>query len=71
MSDKTDKQSANTDDVYLKSMFYEQLVEHVFVSEVLQEVWYYFGATVEVRTLREENVSFPLPKELRVVGMGA
>lgn len=33
-------------------MFYEQLVEHVFVSEVLQEVWYYFGETVEV--LRSE-----------------
>lgn len=52
MSDQTDEQAVNTDDVYLKSMFYEQLVEHVFVSEVLQEVWYYFGATVEV--LRSE-----------------
>ena len=40
------------DDAYLKSMFYEQLVEHVFVSEVLQEVWYFFGETVEV--LRSE-----------------
>jgi len=40
------------DDTYLKSMFYEQLVEHVFISEVLQEVWYSFGKTVEV--LRSE-----------------
>lgn len=35
-------------DAYRKSMFYEQLVEHAFVSEVLQEAWYFFGETVEV-----------------------
>jgi len=40
------------DDAYLKSSFYEQLVEHVFISEVLQEAWYGFGRTVEV--LRSE-----------------
>jgi 4-hydroxy-3-methylbut-2-en-1-yl diphosphate reductase len=28
-----------------------------------------FGATVESRTVREEHVSFPLPRELRVVGV--
>lgn len=39
-------------DTYLKSTFYEQLVEHVFISEVLQEVWYSFGQTAEV--LRSE-----------------
>jgi hypothetical protein len=33
-------------------MFYEQLVEHVFISEVLQEVWYAFGKSAEV--LRSE-----------------
>jgi len=33
---------------YLKSMFYEQLVEHIFISEVLQEAWYRHGKTVEV-----------------------
>lgn len=48
MSDTTEKPTNSADDAYLKSMFYEQLVEHVFVSEVLQEVWYYFGETVEV-----------------------
>lgn len=37
---------------YLKSTFYEQLVEHVFIAEVLQEAWYRFGKTVEV--LRSE-----------------
>jgi hypothetical protein len=40
------------EDIFLKSTFYEQLVEHVFISEVLQEVWYSFGKTAEV--LRSE-----------------
>jgi hypothetical protein len=40
------------EDTYLKSSFYEQLVEHVFISEVLQEVWFRFKKTVEV--LRSE-----------------
>jgi 4-hydroxy-3-methylbut-2-enyl diphosphate reductase len=26
-----------------------------------------FGATVETRTVREEHVNFPLPRELRVL----
>lgn len=42
----------NANDAYLKSAFYEKLVEHVFVSEVLQEAWYHFGKTAEV--LRSE-----------------
>jgi 4-hydroxy-3-methylbut-2-enyl diphosphate reductase len=37
----------------------------VVVEEVLDYLRDNFGATVEVRTLREENVSFPLPRELR------
>ena len=28
-----------------------------------------FGATVETRTVREEHVSFPLPRELRLVNV--
>lgn len=52
MSDASLKPTAELEDAYLKSMFYEQLAEHAFVSEVLQEVWYYFGETVEV--LRSE-----------------
>lgn len=41
-----------SDDTFLKSSFYEQLVEHVFISEILQEVWFSFQKTVEV--LRSE-----------------
>ena len=37
---------------YLKSNFYEQLVEHAFISELLQETWFRYGKTVEV--LRSE-----------------
>lgn len=48
----TDPITINADDASLKSTFYEQLVEHVFVSEVLQEAWYFYGKTVEV--LRSE-----------------
>ena len=44
--------TTTAEDMYLKSSFYEQLVEHVFISEVLQEVWYRFHQTVEV--LRSE-----------------
>lgn len=40
------------DDAFLKSSFFEQLVEHVFISELLQEVYYRFGMVVEV--LRSE-----------------
>jgi hypothetical protein len=50
--DMSDCVTNTSDDTYLKSMFYEQLVEHVFVSEVLQEVWFSFRKTVEV--LRSE-----------------
>ena len=43
MADDMHECVVNTaDDTYLKSTFYEQFVEHVFVSEVLQEVWYRF-----------------------------
>ena len=39
--------------------------------EVVEECVAYlqerFGATVESRTVREEHVSFPLPRELRVL----
>jgi 4-hydroxy-3-methylbut-2-enyl diphosphate reductase len=39
----------------------------VVVEDVLDFLRDTFNASVEVRTLREENVSFPLPRELRVV----
>lgn len=50
--DKSTTPRPGSEDAYRKSMFYEQLVEHAFVSEVLQEAWYNFGKTVEV--LRSE-----------------
>jgi 4-hydroxy-3-methylbut-2-enyl diphosphate reductase len=39
----------------------------VVVEDVLDYLRDEFDATVEVRTLREEDVSFPLPRELRTV----
>jgi 4-hydroxy-3-methylbut-2-enyl diphosphate reductase len=39
----------------------------VVVEDVLDYLRDTFDASIEVRTLREENVSFPLPRELRVV----
>ena len=37
---------------YLKSNFYEQLVEHAFIAELLQEAWFRYAKIVEV--LRSE-----------------
>lgn len=42
----------SSDDAFLKSTFIERMVEHVFISEVLQEVWYSHRMTIEV--LRSE-----------------
>ena len=44
------------EDLSQNSSYYEQLVEHIFISEVLQEVLYSFGKTVEV--LRSEVDAF-------------
>jgi 4-hydroxy-3-methylbut-2-en-1-yl diphosphate reductase len=40
----------------------------VVVKDVLDYLHNKFNATVEIRSLRDENVSFPLPKELRENG---
>jgi 4-hydroxy-3-methylbut-2-enyl diphosphate reductase len=37
------------------------------VTECLKHLQTRYGATVETRTVREEHVSFPLPRELRVI----
>jgi 4-hydroxy-3-methylbut-2-en-1-yl diphosphate reductase len=37
------------------------------VQECVQFLEQHFGATIESHTIREENVSFPLPRELRLV----
>jgi 4-hydroxy-3-methylbut-2-enyl diphosphate reductase len=41
------------------------------VEECVRDLREQFGATVETRTVREEHVSFPLPRELRVLAPGA
>jgi 4-hydroxy-3-methylbut-2-enyl diphosphate reductase len=38
------------------------------VQECVESLRSRFGASVETRTVREEHVSFPLPRELRLVG---
>lgn len=52
MADGLNGESRKNDPASHKSSFYERLVEHVFISEVLQEVWFGFGRTMEV--LRSE-----------------
>lgn len=47
-----DRVEAGREAEYRRSSFYEQLVEHVFVSELLQEAWFRFGEVMEV--LRSE-----------------
>ena len=37
------------------------------MEECVRELQARYGASVENRTVREEHVSFPLPRELRVV----
>lgn len=47
---KTDN---STDESYYKySTFFEQMIEHVFISEILQEAWFRHGKIIEV--LRSE-----------------
>lgn len=59
------------DSMSLKSVFYQQLVEHAFIAEVLQEAWFGYGCVVEV--LRAEvdssgyDVVFECDEVLRYV----
>ena len=46
-------------------MLLEYLEDHV--EAVVDHLRARFGADVETRTVREEHVSFPLPRELRVL----
>jgi 4-hydroxy-3-methylbut-2-en-1-yl diphosphate reductase len=41
------------------------------VQECIDRLRERFGATVESRTVREEHVSFPLPRELRLIPLGS
>jgi 4-hydroxy-3-methylbut-2-enyl diphosphate reductase len=40
------------------------------VEECVAHLRGHYGATIENRTVREEHVSFPLPRELRVLPAG-
>jgi len=50
---------------YLKSNFYEQLTEHVFISELLQEAWFKFGEIVEVLRTEVDSGGYDLVLECR------
>jgi hypothetical protein len=52
---------------YLKSSFYEQLVEHVFVAELLQEAWFRHGEIIEVLRSEVDASGFDLVLECRGV----
>jgi 4-hydroxy-3-methylbut-2-enyl diphosphate reductase len=41
------------------------------VQECVDQLVQRYGATVETRTVREEHVAFPLPRELRLIGAGS
>ena len=53
-------------DTSTKSSFYEQLVEHVFVSEVLQEAWYAHGQIVEVLRSEIDASGYDRPEPLNM-----
>jgi len=52
---------------FLKSSFYEQLVEHVFVAELLQEAWFRYKQNVEVLRSEVDNSGYDLLLECNQV----
>src|SRR5688572_28188066 len=48
---------------FLRSSFYERLVEHVFISELLQEAWFRCGASVEVLRSEVDNSGYDVVLE--------
>ncbi|MFH1269007.1 MAG: hypothetical protein ABIK89_25045 [Planctomycetota bacterium] len=50
-------------DASLHSSFYEKLVEHVFVSEVVQEAWFRFRRSVEVLRAEVDDAGYDLVLE--------
>ena len=50
---------------YLQSTFYEQLVEHIFVAELLQEAWYGHREVVEVLRAEIDVSGFDIVLECR------
>ena len=59
MSEKESKSTEAISDVstYLKSSFYEQLVEHTFISELLQEVHYKHRTTKDFKIRFESKTT--------------
>lgn len=62
---KTNLSIQASEDAYLKSGFFEQLVEHAFISEVLQEVYYGTGQVVEVLRAEVDASGYDLVMECR------
>jgi hypothetical protein len=56
----SDESVNSAEDAYLLSNFFEQLVEHAFVSEILQEVYYGRGQVVEVLRSEVESNGYDL-----------
>jgi hypothetical protein len=52
-----------SDDAFLKSSFMERLVEHVFISEVLQEVWYTHHQAIEVMRSEVDSSGYDIVLE--------
>jgi hypothetical protein len=50
---------------YLQSTFYEQLVEHIFVAELLQEAWFGHKEVVEVLRAEIDASGFDIVLECR------
>jgi len=48
---------------YQKSTFYEQLIEHAFISELLQEGWFRFGKIIEVLRSEVDSSGYDLVLE--------
>jgi hypothetical protein len=48
------------DQRFRRSNLYEQLVEHVFISELLQEAWFGFGAAIEVLRSEIDSAGYDL-----------
>lgn len=61
------KTAQDTSARYLKSNFYEQLVEHAFISELLQEAWFRYGQTVEVLRSETDTSGYDLLLECNCV----
>jgi len=56
-----------SDDAALKSSFYERMTEHAFLSELLQEAHYRFGAQVAILRPEVDNEGYDLVLECRGV----